>query len=217
MQWNEHSETRRPINHTTLSSIIRLACAACFFLFLYYYYILTAPSMGYFIYYLFLNPSERRRWLIYINIVCARGMRRKRKYRLIGLIYRLLFTCWSWWFDFLFFFIFIIIFMFQRHRSAPLLTSRSGRYPPLPPHLIIAKPIQRHILTIDLSVVCIIIIVWVRGCYPKSDRQSFLYLVAHARAVIYEKIGAITIYIYIVRIRWVIYYPGRGDIRHYMY
>lgn len=52
--------------------------------------------------------------------------------------------------------------MFQRHRSAPLLAGyNSGRYPPLPPHLIIAKPIQRHTLTTDLSVTCIIIIVWV--------------------------------------------------------
>jgi hypothetical protein len=83
--------------------------------------------------------------------------------------------------------------MFQRHRSAPLLTGYSGRYPPLPPHLIIAKPIQRHMLTTGLSVICIIIIiiVWVRGCYPGSDRIS---IVAHAQAVIYAKISAITIF-----------------------
>lgn len=149
---------------------------------------------GYFIYYLFLNPSERRRWLIYINIVCERGMRRKRKYRLIGLIYRLLFTCWSWWSDFLLLLYLCFSATGQRHSSqaAVVVTRRCHRIllsPNLSKGTYSRSTCRLYVLLLSLYGCAVVI---------PSPIISRFYIVAHARAVIYEKIGAITISIYIL-------------------
>jgi hypothetical protein len=77
-------------------------------------------------------------------------MRRKRKYRLIGLIYRLLFVRagrdgpFFPFFSFLFIYLFLL-YLFSTYRAPPVSATPCGRYsPPTRVHLIIAQKLRTN-------------------------------------------------------------------------